>query len=468
MAVPGAAAPLGVLLLLPLLAAAASGSSAWTCALATERAILAQDALREHFWNETSGLWDETLWWQNACSLEVMSHHALFAANDSLRQRVEADVANLYAKTSNMSRGGPTLTGYYDDEEWWALGWLRAWELTGNASYANRTRIIFEHQIDAAWNESSCGGGLMWQGFIYSENRFGNPYKGAITNELFLMITAKMAVLGPPADRGHYADWAQRAWAWFRSTGMIGEKSLINDGLDTFAGHEDICRNNNQTAWSYNQGVILGGLAYMWELTAEDSLLETAASIVNATLVHLVHSDKPGEIGHDVLMEPCEGRWMDYQECSQDALQFKGVFVRYLGMLLDLAHRLPAAVGPLGGESQLQRYKSFVQTNADSIWNNAACTLGAPVGVGEPLTALPVFGTSWLLPCGTFPGGWTAAAQTSALDVLVIQQQISCSGKNRSQSPNNKDQDDGDQGGEGGGSAPDSPRGLPQYYLNSN
>lgn len=224
---------------------------------------------------------------------------------------------------------------------------MRAWELTANASYINRTHIIFEHQVDVAWNASSCLGGVMWQGYIYSEKRWGNPYKGAITNELFLMITAKMAVLGPPETRGRYAEWAQRAWAWFQRSGLIGEKGLINDGLDTFVGHEDICRNNNQTAWTYNQGVILGGLGYLWELTADDGVLETAATIINATLTHLVHSSaSTGSAG--VLKEPCEGGWMAYQECSQDAVQFKGVFIRYLGMLLDLVKRRPAAAKPLG------------------------------------------------------------------------------------------------------------------------
>ena len=34
-------------------------------------------------------------------------------------------------------------------------------------------------------------------------------------------------------------------------------------------------------------------------------------------------------MGYDVLKESCEGDWMSYAECSQDAIIFKGVFVRY-------------------------------------------------------------------------------------------------------------------------------------------
>eukprot|EP01043_Picozoa_sp_COSAG02_P062830 COSAG02_NODE_8764_length_2452_cov_2.451764_2_plen_97_part_01 len=92
---------------------------------------------------------------------------------------------------------------------------------------------------------------------------------------------------------------------------------------------------------------------------------------------------------------------------------------------------------------KIQRYKSFVQANAESIWSKAACTLGASVGVGEPLTALPVFGTSWVLPCGTVPGGWTAAAQTSALDVLVVQQHLACVAEEHTSVKERDDSDDG-------------------------
>ena len=99
-----------------------------------------------------------------------------------------------------------------------------------------------------------------------------------------------------------------------------------------------------------------------------------------------------------------------------------------------------------------------MQANAESIWSKAACTLGASVGVGEPLTALPVFGTSWVLPCGTVPGGWTAAAQTSALDVLIVQQQLACAGEEHTSVKERDDSDDAK-----GGRQP--ARGMPQYFL---
>jgi len=48
---------------------------------------------------------------------------------------------------------------------------------------------------------------------------------------------------------------------------MINNEKLINDGLT-----KD-CRNNKQETWSYNQGVILGGLLELSKATSNPSLL---------------------------------------------------------------------------------------------------------------------------------------------------------------------------------------------------
>lgn len=56
-----------------------------------------------------------------------------------------------------------TFSGYFDDELWWGLGWLKAYNLTQNASYLERSEAIFGDVATRAWNESSCGGGVCWQ-----------------------------------------------------------------------------------------------------------------------------------------------------------------------------------------------------------------------------------------------------------------------------------------------------------------
>jgi len=73
-----------------------------------------------------------------------------------------------------------------------------------------------------------------------------------------------------------YLQWAIKEWTWFESSGMINANHLINDGLD---GN---CGNNGQTTWTYNQGVVLGGLVNLHTITKNDTLLNIAQSIADA------------------------------------------------------------------------------------------------------------------------------------------------------------------------------------------
>ncbi len=74
---------------------------------------------------------------------------------------------------------------------------------------------------------------------------------------------------------------------------MINSSGLVNDGL---AGD---CRNNHQTTWTYNQGVILAGLAQLYLATGDVSLLAEGERIARAAIRHLTAGG--------VLQESCTG-----------------------------------------------------------------------------------------------------------------------------------------------------------------
>jgi predicted alpha-1,6-mannanase (GH76 family) len=152
---------------------------------------------------------------------------------------------------------------------------------------------------------------------------------------------------------------------------MINSSHLINDGLDAK------CINNHQTVWSYNQGVVLGGLSELYKKTHDRSLLAQADSIATAVISNSALTD-----AHGILHDPCE------PDCGGDGTQFKGIFVRNLALLDRVA---PS-----------RRYKSFVQANAASIWQ----------GMHPPDYEI---GTKWDAPYGTV----NASTQSSGADVLV-------------------------------------------------
>ncbi|HTL90555.1 MAG TPA: glycoside hydrolase family 76 protein, partial [Leptolyngbya sp.] len=131
-----------------------------------------------------------------------------------------------------------------------------------------------------------------------------------------------------------YLDWANRTWNWFSKTGMINSNNLINDGLN------DQCKNNGQPTWTYNQGVILGGLIALSQAMNDRSLLKIAASIADAAITSLAPNG--------ILREPCE------PNCGVDGPQFKGIFARNLSDLYRTTHQLS--------------YRDFILRNADSIW----------------------------------------------------------------------------------------------------
>ena len=104
--------------------------------------------------------------------------------------------------------------------------------------------------------------------------------------------------------------------------------------------------NNGQTTWTYNQGVVLGGLVNLYNITGNATLLDYAVRIANATLNILVYPDGSALSFRffyvaGVLRETCEPN-----SCDSDQRQFKvnhvlhettnilqGVFMRYLALL---------------------------------------------------------------------------------------------------------------------------------------
>lgn len=179
-----------------------------------------------------------------------------------------------------------------------------------------------------------------------------------------------------PAKKDYYTGIAQTQWNWFKQSGMINDQNLINDGLT-----ED-CKNNGMQTWTYNQGVVLGGLVELSKATGDASLLDEANTIATAAITHLA---KDG-----VLFEGCE------PNCGADGSQFKGVFMRNLRYL---QHARPS-----------EPIRSFILANADAIWANDR-------------SAANELGITWN---GPYVNA-TAGTHSSAMDVIIGAMAVSSS-----------------------------------------
>lgn len=348
------------------------------------------DAIKalQTWYNRETGLWDTTGWWNSANCLTVLADFAIVdpAASNSLnipeiiqntydqaqKTPVQASkvlsVAGLpistYTRLSKRAeiekRGFDNfLNDYYDDEGWWALAMIHSYDVgvrgIGDQQYLQAAIDIFEDMK----NGSSPCGGIYWSKVT--------PYTNAIANELYLSVAASLANR-IPSRKDYFLDTAKAQWEWFKNSGLINKDNLINDGLT------DDCKNNGMQTWTYNQGVILGGLVELSQATGDKSLLTQAQTIASAAITKL---SKDG-----ILFEGCE------PNCGSDGSQFKGIFMRNLHYL-----QKAAPMDPI---------KNFLLTNADTIWaknRNDQNQLG-----------------------GTWEGPYTnatAGTQSSALDVLV-------------------------------------------------
>ncbi len=82
---------------------------------------------------------------------------------------------------------------------------------------------------------------------------------------------------------------------------MINGKNLVNDGLTS------ACKNNGRDTWSFNQGVILGGLVELRKVTGDADHLAKANLIAQATLKRLTSRLAPTSAGTamvSVLLAP--------------------------------------------------------------------------------------------------------------------------------------------------------------------
>ncbi|TQV95189.1 glycosyl hydrolase [Cordyceps javanica] len=349
---------------------------------ATERyanyVALAAFALQGFWYDRDTGLWDRA-WWNSGNALTTLADWARLRPVEAESLNVSDVIRNTWSRAqdvkvvttkSYMSNGmikteecvngqGPACRGaaaaavaaaaaavpaaravqprafrdflndFYDDEGWWALGLIHAYDYTRKQEYLDSAVRIF-NDMQGGGPTNCSGGGIYW-----SKAR---TYVNAIANELYLSVAASLANR-VPADKARYVGIAERQWAWFANSSMINGDSLVNDGLDAQ------CRNNGQPTWTYNQGVVLGGLVELYRATGGRGYLDRAGSLASASMRKLVD-------GNGILVEGCEHTG---DRCGADGAQFKGVYARNLRYLYEVA---PSS-----------DIKAFLTRNADAIWD---------------------------------------------------------------------------------------------------
>ncbi|SPJ71512.1 related to glycosyl hydrolase [Fusarium torulosum] len=364
-----------------------------------EDALSALSALQDHFFQPDYATWPSAIDWTAAVAGTVIAGMltTLSKAIDTVDLAGIKDwkvkeniISTFYAQLVGSYFGQDVLSlrgQAYDDILWVSLGWIEAIKFvrthadlhypkiksegvpSGNglrdmidampwqgynwfSSFAHRSRI-FWNLATHGWDNKFCSGGMVWNARL-------NPYKNAITNELW--ISASIAMYEhfpgdnftapwlansayPDTDPAHL-EAAIHGYKWLMDINMTNARGLFVDGyhIDATKPGNTKCDLRDEMVYTYNQGVLLTGQRGLWSVSGSASYLEDGhhliQSVIEATGWSLkankpmddLERSSPGQLPPwqglgrgGILEEQCDAS----STCSQDGQTFKGIFFHH-------------------------------------------------------------------------------------------------------------------------------------------
>ncbi|MGN7761718.1 glycoside hydrolase family 76 protein [Paenibacillus sp. 22594] len=313
-----------------------------------ERADEAQEALDHFFWNESIGMYNIATpcpdgecntvfhyWWM-AHAVDVLVDGLLRTKNG----RYENRLASLHEGLLRRN-GGVWPNELYDDMEWMALAWLRAYQATGKTRY-KETALLLWQDIQTGWN-THMGGGIAWQ-------KSQLDYKNTPANAPAAILAARLyQSFADPQD----LEWAENIYHWQKRHLVNPETGFVWDGMNRMGdGSTD-----KDWKYTYNQGVYIGAAIELYRIKAQPAYLEDARQTFTAAVKELA--------------DPQSGILPD--EGDGDGGLFKGILVRYAAEWVKADPEASEAV-------------AFLHRNAERLWGSGKGADGA------------LFGTDWSRP----------------------------------------------------------------------
>jgi predicted alpha-1,6-mannanase (GH76 family) len=315
--------------------------------------------------DEGRGVWIEAEWWQHPNILETLAEYERQFPGEQPQFSWVAE------KVFEKNKGNSFINEFFDDTGWWGLAWIRSYEVTREQRYLEMSKKIFDYLTREGWVDGTCKGGLRW--------KTDNGVKNAITTEVFLRLALRLYINTPESDtnsRNLYRSWAFKTWNWFNESGLLRRDThQVTDKLDMTD-----CKNRDNAAFTYNQGVILGALVDLYTISGKDQrYLDLAHKIAMANWQYSSKNQVLIEFGGD-------------SNPGLDGPIFKGIFMRNLNYLF---RHLSV--------EQKNQHRPYLIATAKAVWkhrNQAA-----------------FFNTSWAAPTGG--DAMHARSHVAGLDALL-------------------------------------------------
>ncbi|KAH9845588.1 glycoside hydrolase family 76 protein [Teratosphaeria destructans] len=329
-------------------------------------------------------------WWEAGAMFMTIIDYWYYTGDDTYNSETVQAIDWQAGTTGSFMPSNQTADEGNDDQVFWAFAAMTAAEFnfespaSGYPSWVAMAQAVFNEQA-GRWDSQTCNGGLRWQ--IFPTNN-GYEYRNAISNGGFFMLASRLARY---TGNDTYTAWAEKAWDWVYSGGgsvlLDNSTYQINDGTSDLAN----CTDADHTQWSYNYGVYLGGLAYLYNHTSNATWLPHIQGVLNKTLATFFPENMGPHIFVEVTCEP-------YGTCTTDDWTFKGFTSRWLAVTAQLVPSVADQIWPYlqasgkGAAGQCDGGTDGITCGFE--WNTT--TWDGTYGVGQQMSALSAIGATML------------------------------------------------------------------------
>ncbi len=190
------------------------------------------------------------------------------------RIKQDANSLRAYWVESDGRAGFDVLPGpkpadrYYDDNAWMALGFLDAYELTGEPQYLAWARDTFNFVLTG--EDEKQGGGIYWREQVKGSKNACSTAPAALAALRLYQVTG---------ETGYLAN-ARELYAWMNAR--------LQDGDHLFFDNITVDGRVDTTKWSYNSALMIEVNVEMHRATGEYRYLDEAVQIARAAESHWV------------------------------------------------------------------------------------------------------------------------------------------------------------------------------------
>lgn len=341
-------------------------------------------------------------WWEAGGAWGLMLDYTFYMENDTYTDVIKEALMYQVGDDYNYIPLNQSTTEGNDDQAFWGIAVMLAAERNflnpddPQLAWLTLAQAVF-NTMSARWDMADCNGGLRWQIFQWNS---GYDYKNSVSNGALFHMGARLARY---TSNDTYVDWCEKVFDWMYGIGLLTEGLywFVYDGVKI----ANNCSVVTKLQWTYNQGLMLAGCAYLYNYTMEEKWLNRTLKMLESSSVFFYNQSADAQIMYEAA---CQLPTRNYFTCNNDQRSFKAYFLRFLGLTSILVPQTYDTIRAYLQDSANAAAWSSCTGGSDGhtcglSWTNS--TWDGVYGLGEQMSALEVIQN---LRVRDFPGPLTA------------------------------------------------------------